>query len=682
MKMLNKTNMADALNFYREMYHIRSLEQRALDLSQQKEPAIRGSIHLCAGQEAVPVGALAALQHDDDIVATYRGHGWAVAAGIPTEEVLAEMCHRATGVNGGRAGSAMMMAPWRRFIGENSIVGAGVPIACGTALASQVRGDGTVSLVTFGDGAMSQGALHEGFVFAAYRKLPVIFICENNSWSEFTETSSIVSLDRLAKRASAYGIPGATIDGSDPIAVRDTILAARQRARAGEGPALIECVVPRLWGHYNNDIEHYRSKEDRAAAAARDPIAVMARKLITSGAADEATLATLREEVDHKLEEIQARVLQAPPPEVSSARRHVVAATSLAAPRPVDAGSGDEIRYIQAVNEALRRELSTRPEVVLFGEDVGRSGGIFGASRYLQRDFGETRVFDTPIAESAMLGSAVGLAIRGMRPIVEIMWGDFLLVALDQIINQAANVRYVTGGRCNASLVVRTQQGVTPGSCAQHSQSLEALLFHIPGIKIGLPATAQDAYDMLRAAVADPDPVVIIEARSLYQTIGRVDFDRESPALGGAAVRREGRDAVIITWGTTVPLALQAAERLGEEGVAVEVLDLRWLAPLDDEAIDESVQRCSGRVLVLHEANVTGGVGAEIVARITERRPGATVRRLGAPDTRIPASPALQDALMPNVDSVGAAIRALLNPEAPRGPEPMRGGKENAIAAH
>jgi 2-oxoisovalerate dehydrogenase E1 component len=554
----------------------------------------------------------------------------------------------------------MMMAPWRRFIGENSIVGAGVPIACGTAMASLARNDGTISIVTFGDGAMSQGALHEGFVFAAYRNLPVVFVCENNAWSEFTQTSTIVKLDRLAKRAAAYGMPGVTIEGNDPIAVRDTVLAAAERARAGHGPSLIECTVPRLWGHYNNDIEHYRSKEDKARAQQADPIEVMAQRLIASGAADAARLAEIRSDVDRELDDVQARVLAAPPPDTRSARTHIIAPAQDKRPRALPTEAGDEVRYIQAVNEALRRELEARPEVIVYGEDVGKSGGIFGASRYLQREFGPERVFDTPISESAILGSAVGAAVKGMRPIVEIMWGDFLLVALDQIINQASNIRYLTEGRSSVPLVVRTQQGVTPGSCAQHSQSLEALLFHIPGIKLGLPTTPQDAYDMLRAAVADPDPVVIIEARALYQTSGLATFDDNVPPVGGASVRRKGADVAILTWGTTVRLALDAAESLANSGISAEVLDLRWLAPLDDEAIDQSVTRCGGRALVLHEANVTGGVGAEIAARIAERHPGAAIRRLGAPDIRVPASPVLQESLMPNAERIAAAVRSLL----------------------
>jgi len=649
-----------AMAAYRQMLFLRAFEQRCLDLSTATPPVVAGSIHLCAGQEAVPTGAMAALRPDDQVVATYRGHGWALTGKLDPQEVFAEVCHRAGGVNGGRAGSALITAPWAGFIGENSIVGAGGPIACGVALAAQARKTGGVVIVSFGDGATSQGALHESLVFAAAYDLPVIFLCENNGWSEMTESSAIIRIDRLAKRANGYGMVGATIDGADPIAVRDTIAQAAERARSGGGPSFVECRVSRLWGHYNRDIEHYRPKEDRAAAAANDPIGLLAQRLQQSEIADEAALTAARAETDRRMTEIEAAALKGPMPDPASARHHVMAAPSAAKPAAKATSSASvEINYIGAVNEALRRILAEDETSLVYGEDVGKAGGIFGASRNLQREFGEARVFDTPIAEAAILGSAVGAAMSGMRPIVEIMWGDFLLVALDQIINQAANIRYVTQGRASVPMVIRTQQGATPGSCSQHSQSLEALLFHIPGIRLGLPATPQDAYDMLRVAATASDPVMLIEARALYQRREAVDFDRTPDPMGKAKLLREGGDLAIIAWGTAVPEALEAADQLSAAGIKVALLDLRWLSPLDEAAIAAVVARCQGRALIVHEANRTGGVGAEIAARIAESYRGATVRRLGTPDSRIPASPLLQAALLPKAPAILAAAKEL-----------------------
>jgi len=648
---------------YEQIARIRSFEELALALSTGADPSIAGSVHTCIGQEAVPVGTLAALRPDDQIVATYRGHGWALQSGIEPYELLAELCHRADGVNGGRAGSALMMAPHHRFVGENSIVGAGIPIACGAAMAAVAQGSDRVVVVSFGDGATSQGALHEGLVLAAARRLPVVFICENNGWSEMTPVSEMVPLDRLARRAAGYGIRGLTIDGPDPLAVRDTVAQAAADLRRGAGPVFLECRVPRLSGHYNRDIEHNRSKEDRADAVRRDPLETLGAKLISAGFATADALACIRSAAVDEVAAWAKRVSAAPHPTASSAAEHVVSSPS-ASPRSVPVGPIAEVRelsLIQAVNEALRTELATRPEVLVYGEDVGKAGGIFAATRSLQREFGTDRVFDMPIAESAILGSAVGAAMCGQRPVVEIMWADFLLVALDQLINQAANVRYLTRGRCSVPLVVRTQQGATPGSCAQHSQSLEALLAHIPGLRVGLPTTPQDAYDMLRAAVADPDPCIIIESRALYQTKASVTFAATPGPIGGAALRVPGRDVALVGWGAVMPQLLEASRQLGQDGIEAAVLDLRWLSPLDDASLSAVVMGCQGQAVIAHDANLTGGFGAEIAARLHEQHGHGAIciRRVASPDIRVPAAP-LQRALLPDAAAIVRAAKSLV----------------------
>jgi len=649
---------------YEQIARIRSFEELALALSAGADLSIAGSVHTCVGQEAVPVGTLAALRPDDQIVATYRGHGWALQSGIEPYELLAELCHRADGVNGGRAGSALVMAPHHRFLGENSIVGAGIPIACGAAMAAVAQGSDRVVVVSFGDGATSQGALHEGLVLAAARRLPVLFICENNGWSEMTPVSEMVPLDRIARRAAGYGIRGLTIDGTDPLAVRDTVALAVADLRGGTGPVFLECRVPRLSGHYNRDIEHYRSKEDRADAMRRDPLETLGAKLISAGLATADTLTRIRAAAGDEAAAWAKRVSAAPHPAASSAAEHVVSSSPVS-PHSVPVSPTSDVRelsLIQAVNEALRTELATRPDVLVYGEDLGKAGGIFGATRLLQREFGADRVFDMPIAESAILGSAVGAAMCGQRPVVEIMWADFLLVALDQLINQAANVRYLTRGRCSVPLVVRTQQGATPGSCAQHSQSLEALLAHIPGLRVGLPTTPQDAYDMLRAAIADPDPCIIIESRALYQTKAPVTLAATPGPIGGAALRVPGRDVALVGWGAVMPQLLEASRQLGQDGIEAAVLDLRWLSPLDDAALSVVVMGCQGRVVIAHDANLTGGFGAEIAARLHEQHgPGVIrIRRVGSPDIRMPAAPLLQRALLPDAAAIVRAARSLV----------------------
>jgi len=293
---------------------------------------------------------------------------------------------------------------------------------------------------------------------------------------------------------------------------------------------------------------------------------------------------------------------------------------------------------------------------VLFGEDVAKPGGIFGVTRGLAAKYG-ARVFDTPISETAMLGAAVGAAMMGMRPIVEIMWVDFTLVAMDQIVNQAANIRYVSGGRLSAPLVIRTQQGASPGSCAQHAQNLEALFTHIPGLRVGLVGNAQDAYGMTLTAIACDDPVLLIENRTLYHG------EPQDVLLGGIAgdgfgarTLVHGDDITIVSWGAMAAQAAAAAAELASHGIGAEVIDARWLAPFDWDALHASVRK-TGRLLVVHEANVTGGFGAEIAARTSKALFGklkAPVERLGVPDCRIPAATHLHDALIPAADDIAA----------------------------
>jgi len=649
-------------NFLRDAYirmlQIRQFEAEATELTRGDTPAIAGSIHPCAGQEAIPVGTIAALRSDDRVLATYRGHGWVLESGITPVELMSEMCHRQTGPNGGRAGSLMVCDPGRRFMGENSIVGAGGPIACGLGIAARMQNTGRVVAVSFGDGAISQGGLHEAFMLAVAEKLPVIFVCENNEWAEMTATAYTNPFD-ISQRAAGYGMAGVTVDGCDPAAVRDAVADAARRARAGEGPTLIECKTIRLWGHYNKDIQHYRSTKNKDSAVARDPI-LRLRGVLEAAGVTKAELDELDRDVDRTMKHAVKEALAAPLPDPASVHQNLFAPA--AAPAAASAGVTETMSYANAINRAFHDVMAARADVVVFGEDVAKPGGVFGLTRNLLKTYGPHRVFDTPIAESSILGSAVGAALEGLRPVAEIMFADFLLVALDQIVNQAANVRYVSNGKASAPLVIRTQQGVTPGSCAQHSQCLEGILAAVPGIKVGLPITPQDAYAMLRAAIEDPDPCILFEARIAFMREGEVAIGAAIEPASGARLLREGNDVAIITWGTAVYPALEAAERLAESGVQACVLNLRWLNPLDEAAILDVVTRC-GRVLIVHEAARTGGFGAEISARIAEQHGHllkAPVRRIGGEDVRMPASPILQRAVMPNADKILAGLKALV----------------------
>lgn len=319
------------------------------------------------------------------------------------------------------------------------------------------------------------------------------------------------------------------------------------------------------------------------------------------------------------------------------------------------------LTYIRAINEALGWALNHDDRVIVFGEDVALPNGPFGATKGLHAAHGK-RVFDTPISETAMVGAALGAAMRGSRPVVEIMYMDFSLVAMDQFVNQVAPTRYVSGGRWTAPLVIRTQGGYSPGSCAQHSHMLEAFMAHTPGLRVGLPASADDAYAMTRAAVASEDPVVMIESRMLYPTKAEVELHSAVETVGGSRTRRQGEDVTIVTWSQMVPKALEVADRLAKTGVSATVIDLRWLSPLDLEPVYSDVVR-TGRAVVIHEAVRTGGFGAEVAASVTEQcfaDLDGPVLRIATADVPMPAAPSLQEAAVPDVDGIVAAVKRMV----------------------
>lgn len=317
--------------------------------------------------------------------------------------------------------------------------------------------------------------------------------------------------------------------------------------------------------------------------------------------------------------------------------------------------------FASAANLALKHELAERDNLLIYGEDVAIPGGVFGVTKGLHTQFG-SRVFDTPISESAILGSAVGAAMMGMRPVVEIMWSDFMFVAFDQIINQAANVRYLSQGTVTAPLTIRTQQGMSPGACAQHSQSVEAILLHIPGLAVAMPSNPQDAYDILRTAIALDDPTIVIENRTLYHGAKEpVETNRAHSAPFSATVLTEGSDITVVTWGAMVHEARQAVEVLRPLGIEVELIDARWLSPFDYDTVCASVAR-TGRLAVIHEATRTGGFAAEVILGVQER--GALLThvplRIATPDVRVPAAPSLMSELRPSSSSIARSLTTYL----------------------
>ena len=432
-------------------------------------------------------------------------------------------------------------------------------------------------------------------------------------------------------------------------------------------PFLVEAHTHRWHGHYEGDPLKYRPEDELGRYQSLDPIARARRELLDHGI-EEAAIGAIHDDVEHELESAVAEALASAEPERTSLFEFVTVARPVVqvtetptevGPTSVDA---EEWRMMDAVRTALEEELAVDPEVFVAGIDVGKGGNVFGITRGLWERWPD-RVLDTPISETAILGLAVGASLVGMKPVVEIMYLDFIGVCLDQLLNQAAKLRFMTGGAVSLPMTVRTQFGSGRSSGSQHSQSLEALLAHIPGLSVVMPSTPADAYGLLRAAIQDPNPVIVIENRALYgKREARCD-PAYTVSIGSAVVRRPGRDLTIVSFSRMVLESLRAAEELARHGIDVEVIDLRTIAPLDWPTVLESVQR-TGRLLVAHEAVTDFGVGAEVAARMADDAfwsLDAPVRRVGAPFTPAPYAPSLEREWLPGRDQVVAAARRLVD---------------------
>ncbi|MDV9174165.1 dehydrogenase E1 component subunit alpha/beta [Streptomyces sp. W16] len=639
------------LEMYRRMRRIRRFEERASDLYKATE--IPGFLHLSIGQEASAVGACWPLGERDGITSTHRGHGHVLAKGLDSASMMAELMGKDAGTCHGRGGSMHIADPGLGIYGANGIVGAGLPIAAGVATAAKLRAAGDVVVAFFGDGAVAQGMFHEAVNLAAVWDLPVVFLCENNHYSEFSPASEQHRAP-LSARAAGYGIGYEHVDGNDVLAVAQTMTGVVARLRAGGGPVLVEAETYRWHGHYEGDPERYRPAEEVAAAKERDPLLV-ARRRLDAAAAD-----AVDEEIDKEMEAAieWARSLPEPAPETL---HDYVSAPRLPIPEPAPLPADAEIfRSMDAVRLALEHELIADPRVFVAGIDVGAGGNVFGLTRGLAQAF-PGRVRDTPISESAIVGTAVGAAMAGMKPVVEIMYMDFIGVCLDMLLNQAAKLRFMTGGRASMPLVVRTQFGAGRSSGSQHSQSLEALLAHIPGLTVVMPSNPADTYGLLRAAIQDPNPVVFVENRLQYGLKGLKPPADHLVPLGKAKVIREGTDITLVSWSRMVQDALAAAELLAVEGISVEVIDLRTIAPLDRETVLASLAR-TNRLVIAHEAVRDFGVGAELSAMAVDEgfwHLDAPVTRVAPPSVPAPYAPSLERVWLPSRDTIADTVRRI-----------------------
>jgi 2-oxoisovalerate dehydrogenase E1 component len=591
--------------------------------------------------------------------------------------MMAELCGRETGYCRGRGGSMHIADVEKGNLGATGIVGGNIPVATGAGLAQKMQGTDSVVLCFFGDGASQTGNFHESLNMAGLWQLPVVYIVENNLYGMSVPLESAAAKLDIADRACAYDMPGEVVNGMDVLAVREAVGRAVARARQGGGPSLIECKTYRWYGHSRSDPRAYRTKDEEAAWRARDPIPTFAAWLVENGILTEAEVDTLEEQVEKAIDEATEFALESPMPppeeleafvytpftwtEADYARERALRERCRASGNGTPSGVR-KILYRQALQEATREEMIRDPRVFVMGEDVGLYGGAYGATRGLFDEFGQERVRDTPISEATIGGAAVGAAMAGMRPIAEIMYVDFTPLAMDQIANQGAKNRYMFGGKTIVPMVIRTEGGAGRSIAAHHSQSLEALWAHFPGIYVVMPSTPFDAKGLLKAAIRDDNPVMFIEHKMLYGVEGHVPDEDYVIPFGVADVKREGIDATVITYSRMVHRSLQAAEKLAEEGISVEVIDLRTLKPLDMATIAASVKK-TGRVVGVTEAYKTGSFISELAMRIQEEIfdwLDAPVVRVAAADVPVPMAETLEDAAIPSVERIIAGIRQVL----------------------
>jgi pyruvate/2-oxoglutarate/acetoin dehydrogenase E1 component/TPP-dependent pyruvate/acetoin dehydrogenase alpha subunit len=555
----------------------------------------------------------------------------------------------------------------------------------GIAYAWKLRGEPRVAVSFIGDGGASLGEWHETVNFAAVQRLPMVFVVENNQWALGTHVSEQTAARRFALRAAGYGMPGVTAFGNDADEVAAAVGWAAERARAGRGPSLVELVTYRRTGHAHHDddrffgnpeakIAGYEHEAERRRWEAADPLALYEERLVELGAATREQLAQVRAEAAARVEDAGRVAAEAAWPTPDDYLHRVYAPRVDPRPAPGAEPRTRAMAYDEAVRQAIAEGMAADERVFVLGEDVGgRYGGAFGVTRGLAKTFGDARCLNTPLAESAIVGCAVGAAIAGLRPVVEMQFADFLATGFNALVNNAAKV-YWRWGR-PVPMVVRLPYGGATGTGRRllgggpyHSQCPEMWFLRTPGWKIVAPSTPADAKGLMLAAIRDGNPVIFLEAKGLYGFF-RTDLREEVPLgaeheveIGRAAVRRAGSDLTILAYGAMAWAALDAAERLASEGIAAEVVDLRTLWPLDLEAIRDSVAK-THRVLVVHEDTGRGGLAGELAAILADElfwQLDAPLRRVTAPDTPVPYSPPLEHDFLPGADDVVEAARKLV----------------------
>jgi 2-oxoisovalerate dehydrogenase E1 component len=662
-KTLGLTN-EDLVDLYRKMLISRRLDERIWALNRQGRIPFVVSV---SGHEATQIGIAAALDPERDwSLPYYRDIAFNIGLGVSAEDVfMGQFAKAADPASGGRQMPNHWSEPDLNLFTHSSVIATQYPHAVGVAYELKRRGTGGVVYVSGGEGSTSEGDWHEAMNFAGIHNLPVVCVIQNNLYAISVPAAEEVA-GHIADRAKGYGMEGVVVDGNDVLAMYAASKVAVARARAGEGPTLIEAKTYRYYAHTSDDDDKlYRTREEVELWRRKDPIPSFRQYLIEHRALDTTMETRLDEQVSAIVNRAVIAAESAPDP--TDAYSNVYAnpvIPTIPAEALEPAPSGEEINLITAVNRTLHYAMGRDLETVIFGEDVADpKGGVFKATVGLTDAYGADRSFNAPLAESLIIGIGVGIAATGTKAIAEIQFADFIHPAFDQIVSEVARIRYRSNGRWSCPMVIRTPYGGGIHGALYHSQSIEAFYAHVPGLKIVTPSTPADAKGLLLSAIDDPDPVLFLEPKKLYRlAVGPMPEGDHRVPIGLAALRRVGDDLTIIAYGSMAHFSVEAADRLLTEGIEATVVDLRSLKPLDWPTIEAAVKRTS-KVLIVYEDNEFLGYGAEVSAQISERAfdwLDAPVRRYASPEVpTFPYAASLEQQIIPNVDGIVERARDL-----------------------
>ncbi len=667
---LPELNKEILLSAYRNMLFGRRLDEKMMILLRQGKTYFHiGNSGHEAAQAAV---ALAMRPGYDWFYPYYRDMTFCLQIGLTPEEILMGFLARAQDPS---SGGRQMPSHWGHkelhIVSQSSPTGTQYLQALGCAMGCQREQTDEVVYVSSGEGTTSQGDFHEALNWASREKAPVIFFIEDNNYAISVPISEQIAGGSVYNIASGYeNLRRFQVDGTDFLRTYEAARKAVRRARRGEGPSLIVAKVVRLLPHSSSD-DHtrYRSREELERDRQNDPIPKMEKWLLRLGLLDEATIEKMREEVKSQVDETAERVERLPEPSPAEATTFVYSPSRCVetiAEEKEPESVGEPVVIVDAINHALDEELARNEKVLVFGQDVADDkGGVFTVTKGLTRKYGRKRVFNAPLAESSIVGVAVGLATRGFKPVAEIQFGDYIWTGMMQIRNELATMRYRSNNAFSSAAVIRVAVGGYIRGGLYHSQSIEGFFAHLPGIRIAFPSNAADAKGLLKTAIRCDDPVLFLEHKGLYRQAFAKSPEPDADYLlpfGRAKIRREGGDLTIVTYGAMVQRSIEAARTLDEEGIQAEIIDIRTINPLDLDTILESVAK-TNKVLIVHEDTLTAGFGAEIAARIADagfEYLDGPVKRVAAKDSPIPYSPVLEREMLPQPGDILQAARALL----------------------